>query len=244
MSSILSMDIFDIARSLGAEPLRATPLSVCNWLLSEYASRKGGQFNYNPAIETTFDAFRGGHSLESAVLACRTRGNPMGWNANASAIEAIMPYVLENISVCHRIGLTAVAIGRFSGKTVYARVKAPLLRVKDGQAFVVLPGFRRAHRPHEAEIDFACSFGLEVLAQGDNAKADFEYLYAGPGLGQGRHFQAIHGCDRRRFSSVEIDSILDVFVNGVFMAQRAGANAESPVHRGYRIIDPNAPSFI
>lgn len=155
-----------------------------------------------------------------------------------------MPYALEHPSICHRIGLTAVAVGRFDGNTVYAKLKAPLLRIEGQKAFVVMPGFRMSHRPTDVEIDFACSVALEILAQGDFSRADFEYLYAGPGPGKGRMFQAIHGTDRFRFDLDRINRLLEVFVNGVALASREGMESKRPNLNGYRIIDPEAPRFL
>ena len=155
MASIRSLDILDVARSFGQAPFSATPRSVADWLLIQYMKSSGGGFNYDPAIHTMYDAFRGGHTLESAVLHCSDQGNPKGRKQNASAIKAVMPYALEHKSVCHRIGLTAVAIGRFSGLTIYAKIKTPLLRIEGDKAFVVMPGFRMSHRPRDIEIDFA-----------------------------------------------------------------------------------------
>jgi hypothetical protein len=244
MSSIRSLDILDIARSFGQKPFDATPHTISSWLENNYLARRGGVFNYDPSIQTTYDAFRGLHSIESAVRYCSENGNPKGRKQNASAIKSIMPYVLKHPSVCHRIGLTAVAIGRFDGRTVYARIKAPLLRVESDKAFVVMPGFRMSHRPKEIEIDFACSVALATFAQGDYNVADFEYLYAGPGeFGGERVFEAIHGHDRFRFDEGTINRLLDVFVKGVALAHEQGLNREEPHLRGYRIIDPREPRF-
>jgi len=55
---VLLLNVFDVARSLGAKPLEATATSVANWLLTEYVPKRGGSFNYNPAINATFDLFR------------------------------------------------------------------------------------------------------------------------------------------------------------------------------------------
>ncbi len=244
MASIRSLDILDVARSFGQMPFSATPRSIADWLKQEYASKRGGGFNYDPAINTTYDAFRGLHTLESAVDFCSNNGNPKGRAQNASAMKALMPYALEHPSICHRIGLTAVAIGRFDGKTVYAKIKTPLLRVEGSKAFVVMPGFRMSYQPKEIEIDFACSVALETLAGGDYSEADFEYLYAGPGPGKGRMFQAIHGSERFRFSIDNINRLLDVFVQGVAIAYKEGFDVKQPNLRGYKIIDPYEPSFI
>jgi hypothetical protein len=238
-----SLDILDIARALGSSPFSATPRSVCDWLQTEYSKGGGGGFNYDPAIAATYDAFRGGHTLESAENYCLTSGNPKGRAQNASAIKALMPYALEHPSVCYRIGLTAVAIGRFAGQTVYAKIKTPLIRVECDRSFVVMPGFRMSHRPLEVQIDFSCSVALETFAQGDHGDADFEYLYAGPGFGKGRMFQAIHGRDRFRFDLDAINRLLETYVSGVALATQEGASANEPDLRGYRIIDPYEPRF-
>lgn len=245
MSSIRGIDIIDVARSLGEAPFQATPSSVAEWLLSEYSGKRGGGFNYDPAINTICDAFRGHHTLDSAVRYCEDHGNPKGRTQNVDAIRTLMPYILENSSLCYRIGLTAVALGRYSGKTVYAKIKAPLLRVREQQAFVVMPGLRLTHAPSEVAIDLACSVALSIFAQDDHERADFEYLYAGAraGAGAGRDFRVIHGKDRFRFSPEAIDRLLDTYVKGVALAETRGANAKSPLLRGYRIIDPQAPGL-
>ncbi|WP_236617670.1 hypothetical protein [Sphingobium ummariense] len=216
---------------------------MADWLLSEYGGRKGGGFNYDPAINTICDAFRGKHSLESAVRHCQTHGNPKGRKQNVEAIRTLMPYILENTSLCYRIGLTAIAIGRYDGKTVYAKIKAPLLRVRGGKAFIVMPGLRLSYIPSEIAIDFACSVALSIFAQDDHEGADFEYLYAGPALGSARDFRAIHGRDRFRFTGDAIDRLLDIYVKGVALAEARGADTKSPILNGYRIIDPQAPRF-
>lgn len=243
MSTILGLDILDVARSLGDAPFQATPQSVADWLL-EYNARSGGGFNYDPAINTIVDAFGGRHTLESAVSYCETHGNPKGRNQNASAIRALMPHILANTSTCYRIGLTAVAIGRFEGRTVYAKIKAPLLRVRDNKAYVVMPGLRLGHTPTEVSIDLACSVALANYAQDDFEMADFEYLYSGRALGGGRQFKAIYGKDRFRFSDDAIDRLLDIYVQGVAIAHQQGADTNTPTLRGYRIVDPRAPRFI
>lgn len=244
MSSIRAMDVLDVARALGDEPMRATPEGVRDWLRAEYVGRSGGGFNYDPAIGVVYDGFRGGHTQESAILHCLTHGNPKGRRQNADAARVLMPYILSNRSVCHRIGLTAVAIGRFGGKTVYTKIKAPLLRVQGDRAYVVMPGLRMSYRPSDVAIDVACSIACATLAQGDLDRADFEYLYAGPGASGEREFRAIHGRGRSRFGVESIDAMLDIFVRGVALAADDGASVAEPFLRGYRIIDPDAPRFI
>jgi hypothetical protein len=245
VASIRALDIMDIARALGQRPFQATPRSVADWLATNYVGTGGGSFDYNTAIATTHDAFRGLHSRESAIAFCKGHGNPKGRAQNASAIAAVMPYALEHKSICHRIGLTAVSVGRFAGRTVYAKIKAPLLRIENEEAFVVMPGYRMTFRPLEIEIDFACSVALATFAQDDRSGADFEYLYAGPSPQSSkiRMFQAIRGQDRFRFSEDQINRLLDVFVKGVALAHEEGLDRTEPHLHGYKIVDPREPLF-
>lgn len=243
MSSVLFLNVLDVARSLGVEPSRSTPRQVSEWLLSEYLRRRGGGFNYNPAINATYDLFTGAGSHESARLHCLTHGNPKGRRQNVEAIDVIAPYALANISQCYRIGFTAVAIGRIGKATVYIGIKTPMVRIRDQEAFVVMPGYRMSYRPIEIEIDVACSIALANFARDDFEKADFEYLHAGPGLSGEREFRAIKGRDRTIFDRDQIDGFLDTYVNGVALAIEAGIELRAPDLKGYQIVDPNEPSL-
>jgi hypothetical protein len=172
-----------------------------------------------------------------------TAGNPAGRRPNSDAIKQIAPYALDNVSTCYRIGFTALAVGRIGDQTVYVGIKAPMVRVARREALVVMPGFRMSHRPVEAEIDVACSIVLANLARDDFADADFEYLYAGPGVSGQRDFRAIRGRDRTVYERDIVDGLLDVYVKGVALALQEGVNAPKPSLQGYRIIDPREPSF-
>lgn len=243
MPGPLLINVFDVARALGVSPLSVTPEDVANWLLTEYLKKRGGGFNYDPAINATYDLFRGLVSRDQAILYCLTNGNPKGRPQNTDAIKCVADYALANLSRCERIGFTAVAAGRVKGATVYVGIKAPMLRVSDDEAFVVMPGFRMSHRPVEVEIDVACSIALENFRRDDRAVADFEYLYAGPGLDGKRSFRAIRGRDRKIFDRDALDALMDTFVKGVGLAIDAGAEPKRPDLRGYRIIDPSQASI-
>jgi hypothetical protein len=243
MSNLSFLNVLDLARAFGEEPLAATPESIAVWLLDEYSRRNGGGFNYNPAIEILPDLFRGAMAYEAAIRHCEAKDNPKGRRQNVEAIKTIASYVLENQSTCYRIGLSAVAVGRIKEHTVYVGVKAPLVRVKGLDVFVVMPGFRRSHRPSERQIDLACSIALANFARDDFSGADFEYLYAGPGPSGDRQFRAILGREREIFSPGEIDILLDVYVRGVALALEGGAEVRRPNLRGYRVIDPREPSI-
>jgi hypothetical protein len=244
MTTILLVNVLDVARALGASPTRATPETVADWLMDEYLRKPRAGFNYNPAINITFDLFRGGLSPEAAVAHCLTTGNPKGRIQNADAIKGVAPYAIENISTCYRIGFTAVAVGRVAGQTAFMGIKAPMIRVVHNEAFVVMPGFRMSHRPVEIQIDVACSIALATFARDDFADADFEYLYAGPGLSGKREFRAIRGRERNVFDHDAIDSLLDIYVRGVALAADAVVDLREPNLAGYKIIDPREPFFV
>jgi hypothetical protein len=243
MAGVLMLNVLDTARALGSEPTRATKYSVADWLLNEYLRKSGGGFNYNPSINWTYPLFEGACTADQAILGCLTSGNPKGRRQNAEAIEKIAAYALTNVSKCYRIGFTAVVVGRVKGENIYVGIKAPMVRVRDKRAFVVMPGFRMSHRPDETEINVACSVALANFARDDFERADFEYLYAGPGLSGEREFRVIHGSHRKIFDRDAVDSLLDTYVNGVALAIEYGAEIKRPDLRGYRIIDPREPSM-
>jgi len=236
VSGVLLLNVFDVARSLGAKPLEATATSVANWLLTEYVPKRGGSFNYNPAINATFDLFRGASSAEQAALYCLSNGNPKGRAQNADAVRCIAKYAVSNISRCYRIGFTAVAVGRAAGQTIYIGIKAPMVRVLNDDVFVVMPGFRMGYRPEEAEIDVACSIGLANFARDDFRTADFEYLYAGPGQEGGRSFRSIKGRERNVYSRDAVDALLSTYVEGIALVLSAGMADSRPSLRGYSVI--------
>ncbi|GLK80067.1 hypothetical protein [Methylopila turkensis] len=243
MSSLLLLNVLDVARSFGETPSKAVAREIANWLIEAYAKKGGGGFNYNPAINTLFDLFRGAIDRDAAVLHCMTRGNPKGRSQNVQAIKTVAPYAAENISTCYRIDFSAVALGRVKDQTVYAAIKAPMVRVVHDEAFVVLPGFRMSYRPNQAQIDLACSIALANLARDDFAGADFEYLSAGPGVSGQREFQAVRGRDRTVYDRDQLDLMMHEYVRGVAIALEEGIERRAPNLRGYRIIDPREPDL-
>jgi hypothetical protein len=189
------------------------------------------------------DLFRGSIEEQAAIRYCETVGNPKGRRQNAEAIRTVAQYALSNISTCYRIGFSAVAVGRTRGRTVYVAIKAPLVRVAGGQAFVVMPGFRRSYRPADSQIDVACSLALGTFARDDFAGADFEYLYAGPNSLGAREFRAYLGRDRRVFDRSEVDVLLDKYVRAITLILEMGVQVKQPNLSGYRVIDPGQSSF-
>ena len=243
MAGVYLVNVLDVARSLGIDPTRVTPEMVAQWLITEYMKKRRGGFNYNPAINMTFELFRGNVTAEQAELYCLTNGNPKGRRQNIEAIKRISSYALANISTCYKIGLRAVEVGRIKGEQVYIGIKAPMVRVLHDEAYVVMPGFRMSYRPVEVEIDVACSIALATFAREGYDEADFEYLYAGPGVSGQREFRSIKGRERRVFSKDEVDALLDVYVKGVALALDAGVESRPANLKGYSVVGPRQSSM-
>jgi hypothetical protein len=243
MSSVALVNVLDAARALGQEPTRATPDTVADWFRREYLPKRGGSFNYDPSMNSTYDLFRGGLKTDEAVMHCLSNGNPKGRSQNADVVKQIGPYAEKNISTCYRVGFLAVPVGRIKGRIIYLGVKAPLVRVVHDEAFFVLPGYRMSYRPAEREIDVACSVVLAQLGRDDYAAADVEYLYAGPGIDGKRMLRVIHGKERRIFDADGVDRLMDVYVKGIALLDADGVEIREPSFRGYRIFDPSQPSF-
>ena len=243
MSSFLLLNILDVGRAFGQMPLRTTPEEICNWLLTEYARKRGGGFNYDPAIKSLFDLFQGRVTLEEAKTVCATSGNPKGRAHNVDAVSCVGSYAEQNRSTCYPIGYIATPVGRTHGRTVYIGMKVPMVRVARGSAFVVLPGFRKSYRPVGAQIDLACSIALATLARDDFSEADFEYLDAGIGLDGKRFLTVCMGRDHHVYGIEDVDKILDVYVRGIALALDTGVLVRDANLDGYRVIDPDQYSM-
>lgn len=235
------MNFLDIARCLGNDPLRAEPDQIAAFIKREFRPGGGG-FNYNTSISSLPDLFRGAVSVDDAVEYCGKHGAPAGWKPNCEAIEIAGSYAIMQQSSCYRIPFSAVPIGRMPGdRTAYMAIKAPLVRVKDGEVLVVVPGFRLGHRPVGLEIDVAASLALATFGRDDFEEADYEYLDCSRGSLGVRELNVYRGQNRRIFNLDEVDALLDLYVRGLALAIDSGMNASKPNFRGYRIIDPNQP---
>ena len=244
MSSLLLMNFLDVARSLGCDPLTAKPDDVASFIRREFRAR-GGTFNYNTSITSLPALFEGQKTVEEAINYCLTKGSPAGRVQNANAVEIAGAYAFSERSKCYRIPFSAVPIGRLaSGQTAFMAIKAPLVRVRRPDIFVVVPGFRLGHRPQGTEIDVAASLAVATFARDDFNEADYEYLDCSRGASGERELRVYHGRDRRLFSLDEVDHMLDIYVRGLALAFQSGMPANAPNFRGYKIIDPDQPRMI
>lgn len=83
MVGVYLVNVLDVARSLGIDPTRVTPESVAQWLVAEYMKKRRGRFNYNPAINKTFELFRGRCPHQTSPLSIvRTTAEPRYQTAN------------------------------------------------------------------------------------------------------------------------------------------------------------------
>ncbi len=188
--------------------------------------------------------FRGVTTKVDGKRYCLTNGNPKGRSQNAEIVDVIGDYAEANVSVCHRIGYVAVGVGRYKDQTILIGIKAPFIRVRAGNAFLVIPGFRKMARPRGWQIDFVCSLAANQLARDDYEQASPEYLYAGPGNEDNkRQFNAFGGGELSLFSKDRIDEFLQVYVEAVVKLLEIGRGAQPARTAGYRIIDPSQGAF-
>lgn len=244
MSTLLLMNFLDVARCLGADPLNAKPEEIASFMRQEFR-RGGGLFNYNTSIQSLPNLFLGKQTVEQAIEYCRSNGAPAGYNANADAIRLAGAYALGETSNCYKIPFSAVPVGRLSGdRTAYMAIKAPLVRVRNGATYVVVPGFRLGHRPQGVEIDVAASLALATFARDDFEEADYEYLDCSRGPSGCRELRIYKGAERKIFDLDEVDHLLDLYVRGLSLAISSGMEVRAPNFRGYHIIDPNQPRML
>lgn len=233
------LNVLDVSRALGPKPKLATRESVALWLTTEYFKKKGGAFNYDPAIAATYQMFRGESSLAQALEYCGKSGSPKGYVQNQQVVRCISEFVFSNISTCYRAGNSAHPVGRIGDITAYIGIKAALIRVMHDRAFIVLPGYRMSHRPSEDQLRVVCSIAHAQLARDDLSAAEIEYLYAGPAPDKTRSFRVIHSSDLEMYSRYEVDQFIDVFVKGLALAADQGVAIREPSFRNYSVIDPN-----
>lgn len=244
MATPLLMNFLDVARCLGADPLNASPEKIAGFMKREFRSG-GGRFNYNTSIQSLPSLFLGHQTVDQAVEYCSSHGAPAGFKQNVDAVRLAGSYAVEQRSNCYKIPFSAVPVGRLAGnQTAYMAIKAPLVRVQEGQVFVVVPGFRLGHRPIGIEIDVAASLALATFARDDFAEADYEYLDCSRGSSGERELSVYKGAERRIFDLDEVDHMLDLYVRALSIAITDGLEANHPNFRGYHIIDPNQPRLI
>jgi hypothetical protein len=239
-----AINFLDIARAVGSNPLHSCPSIVEKFLIGEF-SRSRGIFNYNPAITCLPGLYQGSLTPNEAERYCLTNGVELGRIHNAEAVKIVAEHAYRLHCSVYPIPNTAIPIGRLStGLTVFMLVKAPLVRVTEKEAFVVVPNFRAGHRPILQEIDTAASLALAAFARDDFEQADFEYVDCGRGKGGHRALEVHFGRDRRVFTLDEVDEILSIFVQGFELAMRAGVAPRASRLQGFRVADPDAPRML
>lgn len=239
MSGLFLVNTLDVARFLGPDSNNVTVEGIFDRIEEFYLRPRGGGFNHDTSINSTYDMFRGAATPAEAEKFCLTTGNPKGRLQNAAIVRAVGSHAASNVSVCHRIGYVAVRIARYKGRAIHIGIKAPFVRVHERQsAYLVIPGFRKDSRPFGWQVDFVCSVAANQLARDDYEQADVEYLYAGPGAGPfERNFGALYGRDMSLFNADQIDVFLQKYVEAVVKHLEKGHGVRPARFAGYRIID-------
>jgi hypothetical protein len=244
MPGLLLVNAQDVSRSLGDNPKNVSVKSVQAYLEEQYLPKTMGGFNHDPSIRVTHDMFRGATTKAQGKIYCLANGNPKGRTQNAEIVSVVGDYAEANVSVCHRIGYVAVGVGRHKDQTILIGIKAPFVRVRAGNAFLVIPGFRKLARPRGWQIDFVCSLAANQLARDDYERASPEYLYAGPGdENDKRQFHSFSGGDLTLYSKDRVDEFLQIYVEAVVKLLEIGRGAQPARTAGYRIIDPSQGAF-
>jgi len=244
MPGLYLVNALDVARVLGPDPSRVQVDEVYLRIEELYLAKRGGGFNHDPSITATHDLFRGTINAVQAERYCLTNGNPKGRSQNAEIAKLVAPHAAGNISRCHRIGYVAARIGRFKDRAIHIGIKAPFIRVRrPGEAYLVIPGFRKNSRPVGWQVDFVCSLAASQLARDDYEGADVEYLYAGPDLDGNRKFQALYGRGMNLLGADKIDALLQVYLDAVAKHLEQGSGVQPARYAGYRIIDPAQGGF-
>jgi hypothetical protein len=240
MPGLLLVNAQDVARVLGPDPTKVTIQNVYDRIEELYLGRSGGGFNHDPSIRAIQDIFRGAITAEQAEAYCLNNGNPKGRRQNAEIVSVVGAHAAANISRCHRIGYVAVRISRYKGENIHVGIKAPFVRVRQlGEAYLVIPGFRKDSRPVGWQIEFVCSLAANQLARDDYEGVGVEYLYAGPSVTASyREFRAMYGGDMNLLSTGAIDALLQTYVEAVVKHLEKGHGVQPAHFAGYRIIDP------
>lgn len=240
MPGLYLVNVLDVARVFGPDPSNVTVDQVHSRLTELYLRSRGGGFNHDPSIRATHDLFSGAAAPAEAEHFCLTNGNPKGRRQNAEIIRVVSAHASMNVSRCHRIGYVAVRIGRYQQQSIHIGIKAPFIRVRrPGEAYLVIPGFRKDSRPVGWQVEFVCSVAARQLARDDYEGADVEYLYAGPALqGTGREFRVLYGSNMSLFSTDRIDEFLQIYLDAVVRHLEQGSGNQPARFAGYRIIDP------
>ncbi len=244
MGNILAVNIVDIVRAYGENLEIRSPEKISEWLLKEYLSRKGGRFNHNPSISCLSGMYSGALGRDDAIAFCSKNGSPAGFRENVEIVRAVAPHCSGQISQCYKHPFVAVPIGRHKGKTIYAKLKAPLTRVSHGDAFIVLPMFRKTFRPSERQIDAIISFARAQWAYGDFSAADVEALVAKGFSGTPeRQLSVILGADRELLSVDDIGAFFQPYIEAVGLIIDSGIVTSEPDLKGFRVVDPYQMNF-
>jgi hypothetical protein len=178
MAGLGLVGVTDVARSFGADIYAATPESIAAWLKREWLGKTGGGFNYNPALYAAVRVLKKEWTWERALMHVRSSGPRFGYASNEAVLVSLFNYLSTHEGPVYEVAHAAVIVGKKDERPIHIGVKAPMVRVHDGQALVVYPAFRKTYLPTEQQAILECSIVREITAQDDFYDAALEYVAA------------------------------------------------------------------
>lgn len=245
MKNFSILDVMDIARALGQNPLEATPHSVFVFLRDNYLKPSGGGFNYNPAIEALRFGLDGKFSFDDAIHHVTSVGAPFGQKYNRAVIEAIWPIVEENEDKAYTLKYSAVPLRRINGKTIYMSIKSPVLTVNsDREISIKLTNFRNTFAPNFEQKRFMMSTTNQVLARDDFDNASVDLIEARSINGEvERSLSRLNSSEVDLFDIDRVEDLLTIYTNGVEMLFENGYDTREADLSRFRVVNPDAPDL-
>jgi len=243
--SAFLVSLLDFARSFEGKPWGATPESIAAWLkLNWLLKRGGGSWNYDPAMSVLVLAFAGQITLDQAIEHCHKYWHPHARLENEKVVRSFWKHATENSSKVYKRPALAAPVGRWKDRNIYIAVKAPLIRVTPHEMMAVMPIFRKRYVPDDVETNISLTAVREFCFREGYPNLDVELIRA-KGLDGSLERQLIvdRGSKRKLYSADEFDAMVTVYSKGVALLAGDGYGLQKPNFKGYRIWDPDEPSF-
>ena len=245
MGTLFLVSHLDFARSFEGEPENATPESIARWLRGNWLNRRGGGvWNYLSAMDVMVLAFQGQISQEQALAHCAQYWHPRGRIENEHIVRCIWSYTQANRSRVYRRPHLAAPIGRWNGRNIHIGIRAPLIRVTDSDMYAVMPVFRKNFAPNDKETNLALTAVREFCFREGYRDIGTELIRAQGQSGTlTRRLIVDQSSGRNLYSAAQFDSYAAKYASAVALLADAGLGLQEPNFRGYRVWDPDQPSF-
>lgn len=245
MPSFSNVDIMDLARSLGSNPEKATPSSVCDFFIKSYFSPSGGGFNYLAAIEALRFGFEGKFTLDDAIHHVNSRGAPLGQKYNEAVIRAIWPEIELHVGRAYPLKYTAIPLRRINDVTIYTNIKSPIITVSEDRSVIArMTNFRNTFAPNYNQKRFMLSFASEILTQDDFEDASVQLIEARSPKGTSqRQMNVLNSNDVELYDIDRVEDMLTIYTQGIQMLFDLGHETKSADLSRYRVVNRDAPDL-